>query len=74
MNNACSYAEKQAESMKKQFINSLEKLDQLITQKYEELEQCAKDQKTREEELKKSRDILEWIEANKNQIDSILDM
>jgi GTPase len=74
MNSACSYAEKQAESMKKQFINSLEKLDQLITQKYEELEQCAKDQKTREEELKKSKDILEWIEANKNQIDSILDM
>lgn len=74
MNSACSYAEKQAESMKKQFINSLEKLDQLITQKYEELEQCANDQKTREEELKKSRDILEWIEANKNQIDSILDM
>lgn len=74
VNSACSYAEKQAESMKKQFINSLEKLDQLITQKYEELEQCAKDQKTREEELKKSKDILEWIEANKNQIDSILDM
>ncbi len=74
MNNACSYAEKQAESMKKQFINSLEKLDQLIVQKYEELEQCTKDQKTKEEELKKSRDILEWIEANTNQINSILDM
>jgi len=73
-NNACSYAEKQVETMKKQFIISLEKLDGLIQQKYAELEQCAKDQKSKEEALEKNKKILGWIEACRAEIDKILDM
>lgn len=71
---ACTYAEQQVNSMKEQFIESLEKLDRLVTQKYEELEQCVKDQESREAEMKKNKEILGWIETNMNQIDSILDM
>lgn len=72
--NACLFAEKQEKIKKKQLIESFKHLDKLITQKYEELEQCAKDQKSRETELEKSKELLGWIEINKNQIDNILDM
>lgn len=73
-NSACSYAEEQIETMKEQSIERLEKLDGLIQQKYEELEQCTKDQESREEALEKNREILGWMEACRAEIDKILDM
>ena len=73
-NAMCSNAEAQVNKMKERFIESLERLDKLITQKYVELEQCVKDRESREKELEKSKEILGWIEACKLEMDKILDM
>ena len=71
---ACNITESQVKSMKKQFIAQLSVLDQLIKKKYNELEQCAKDQKNSEEALEKNKQLLGWIETCMSEIDSILDM
>lgn len=74
MDAALYYAEEQIKDMKQQFMELFEELDEVIQEKYDELEKCAKEQKLKEEELKHNKDILEWIEANKAEIDSILDL
>ena len=71
---ALRYAEDQIERIKAQFTNLFDELDVIIKEKYTELEQCASDQKTKEEELKKNKILLKWIEANKAEIDDILDI
>ena len=71
---ALSYAEEQIEGMKVQFTELFEDLDDIIQQKYTELEQCAKDQKTKEIELEKNRKLLRWIEACKEEIEEILNI
>ena len=71
---ALRYAEDQIERIKAQFTNLFDELDAIIKEKYTELEQCASDQKTKEEELKKNKILLKWIEANKAEIDDILDI
>lgn len=71
---AVNYAKEQIESMKAQFIEIFDELDMLIQQKYAELEQCANDQKSKEAELEKNRNLLMWIEANKAEIDEILNI
>lgn len=71
---ALRYAEEQIDRMKAQFTGLFDELDELIKQKYTELEQCASDQKIKEEELEKNKKLLEWIEANKKEIDNILDI
>lgn len=68
------YAGNQIEDMKQQFSDSFDELDKLIKEKYEELESCANDQQKKEEELAQNRKILEWIEANKKEMDAILDI
>lgn len=71
---ALCYAEDQIGEMKRQFTEIFDELDELIEQKYEELEQCSSDQKTKEEELKKNQKLLAWINANKAEIDDILNI
>ena len=71
---ALIYASDQIDRMKKQFTELFDELDVLIQEKYTELEQCANDQKTKEEELEKNKKLLSWIEANRAEIDSILDI
>lgn len=71
---ALTYASDQIDRMKKQFTELFDELDVLIQEKYTELEQCANDQKTKEEELEKNKKLLSWIEANRAEIDSILDI
>ncbi|MBO6179910.1 MAG: dynamin family protein [Selenomonadaceae bacterium] len=68
------YAEDQIADMKQQFSDSFDELDRLIEAKYREIEECAADQKTKEEELAKSKQILGWIETNKKELDSVLDI
>ena len=72
MADALKYAEEQIEMMKKQFTELFDELDALIQEKYTELEMCATDQKTKEEELKKNKKLLSWIEACKDEIDEII--
>lgn len=71
---ALEYASTQIENIKTQFSELFDELDVIIQQKYTELEQCATDQKTKEEELKKNKKLLSWIEANKTEIENILDI
>lgn len=71
---ALRYAEDQIARMKAQFTELFDELDELIQQKYTELEQCASDQQTREAELEKNKKRLAWIEACKAEIDEILEI
>lgn len=71
---ALNYAQEQIEAMKKQFTEIFDELDVLIKEKYTELEQCATDQKTKEEGLNKNKRLLEWIEGCKKEIEDILNI
>ena len=69
-----AYAEEQIESMKKQFGLMFDELDELIQQKYDELETCANDANIKQAELERNKKILEWIEACSAEINSILEI
>lgn len=71
---ALGFAEEQVEAMKEQFSHIFNELDEIIASKYAELEKCATDESEKRETLQKNKDILEWIETNMNEINSILDM
>lgn len=74
IDSALKYTSNQIDCMKVQFTQFFDELDVLIQEKYTELEQCASDQKTKEEELEKNKKLLSWIEVNKAEIDSVLDI
>lgn len=71
---ALDFAEEQVEAMKAQFSCLFTELDEIIASKYAELEKCAIDESEKRETLHKNKNILEWIETNMNEINSILDM
>lgn len=71
---ALGFAEEQVEAMKVQFSRIFAELDEIIEAKYAELEKCATDESEKRETLQKNQDILDWIETNMNEINSILDM
>lgn len=71
---ALSYSEEQIVRMKEQFTKIFDELDELIQEKYAELDRCASDQKTKEAELEKNKKLLMWIEACKSEIDEILNI
>lgn len=71
---ALGLAEEQVEAMKAQFSRIFTELDEIIASKYAELEKCATDESEKRETLQKNKDILEWIETNMIEINSILDM
>lgn len=68
------YANEQIEHMKTQFMKLFDELDELIQNKYTELEQCANDQKNKEKELENNKKILLWIEDKKMEIDDMLNI
>ena len=71
---ALQYAEDQIGRIKEQFSEIFDEMDELIQKKYQELEQCANDQRIKEAELEKNRKLLKWIETNKEEIDQILEI
>lgn len=71
---ALEHATAQISKMKVQFSDIFDELDEIIKKKYDELALCASDQQEREAELEKNRKILGWIESNKNEINSILNL
>lgn len=71
---ALGYAEDQIENMKAQFMKIFDELDQLISRKYDELNQCAADQEAKEEALARNSRILNWIEECDKEIKGILEM
>ncbi len=71
---ALTYAGEQVEGMKAQFSRIFTELDNIIAAKYDELERCATDEAEKNARLKENQDILQWIEGNMKEIDTILDM
>ena len=60
--------------MKEQFMSIFDELDKIISQKYDELNQCASDQKEKEAELARNKKILSWIQECMSEISGILEM
>lgn len=71
---ALGFAGKQVEAMKAQFSRIFAELDKIIEARYAELEKCAADEAEKRETLQKNQEILDWIEDNMNEINTILDM
>lgn len=71
---ALTYAGEQVKGMKAQFSNIFAELDKIIAAKYDELEKCASDEAEKNARLQKNQEILQWIEGNMREIDTILDM
>lgn len=71
---AIEHANTQISNMKIQFSDIFDELDEIIKKKYDELSLCASDQEEKEKELESNKKILKWIELNKNEINSILNM
>lgn len=74
VDDALGYAEEQIEKMKEQFMGIFDELDKIISQKYDELNQCASDQKEKEAELARNKKILSWIQECMSEISGILEM
>lgn len=74
VDDALGYAEEQIEKMKEQFMSIFDELDKIISQKYDELNQCASDQKEKEAELARNKKILSWIQECMSEISGILEM
>ena len=71
---ALTYADEMINEMKNQFTVMFDELDILIEEKYTELEMCISDQKTKEEELKKNKELLKWIEDCNTKIEDVLNI
>ena len=68
------YAKTQVDLTKEQFARMFDKLDELIKEKYEELEAVSADKEAKDEILEKNRALLHWIEECKNAIDDALNI
>lgn len=71
---ALGFAQAQIKSMKLQFSHMFTELDNIIKEKYDELERCAADQTEKEAKLQENEKLLSWIEACTAEINTILDM
>ena len=72
--NTLQFSKNQINVIKENFKEMFKKLDASIIKKYEELNQCAVDVDEKEKSLKENKQILEWIEKNINEINSIIDL
>ena len=70
---AVEYAKVQAEDMKAQFTAMFDELDRIIQEKYDELEQAAADEQSRQAMLEKNRETLNWIETCQKQVNEAID-
>lgn len=68
------YAAAQVQQTKEQFAKMFDKLDILIKEKYQELEEAADKQHASEEILKKNRELMNWLEECKAEIDDALNI
>lgn len=74
LDRAMELAEEQVKALKDQFANLFEELDAVIESKYNELEQYAADETEKESKLQKNRELLNWIQTNLEEIDTLLAM
>lgn len=59
--------------MKAQFTAMFDELDRIIQEKYDELEQAAADEQSRQAMLEKNRETLNWIETCQKQVNEAID-
>ncbi len=71
---ALNHAQKQISTMKQQFMDMFQELDCLIGKKYKELQNYAKDKRKKEKDLDKNKEIIQWIEECKKEIQSALEI
>ena len=69
---ALKYSKEQSNNMKNQLIDMLDKLNDIIKEKYEELNSCASGKENQEKEMARNQKILKWIEDNQREIDQVL--
>lgn len=71
---AIEYAEEEVRELKAHFSASFEALDREIEKKYKELETLATDESEKRAQLDRNKKILEWLEVNLHEIDTLLDI
>lgn len=67
-------AEEQVRSLKERFAGLFEELDKVIAAKYDELEMYTADEAEKANMLQKNQKLLNWIQANLDEIDTLLAM
>lgn len=73
-NNAAKYAKAQTKKIKQEFSKKFTKLDAVLRQKLEELEECANNSKDVERRIRESQAKLKWLEEIQIKTKSILDI
>ena len=68
------YAKKQTREIKAVFSREFEELDEVLTEKLDELKACATDEKIAKMKLEESENRLEWLEDIQNRINMILEI
>lgn len=74
LKNATDYACKEVNSLKKQFKEQFDRLDQAIKEKYKELAKWSEQKKVSQEELVENQKILDWLNDNIDEINEILNI
>ena len=74
LKNATDYAYKEVDSLKEQFKEQFDRLDQAIKEKYKELAKWSEQKKVSQEELVENQKTLDWLNANVDEINEILNI
>lgn len=74
LNRTMDLAEEQVKALKVQFADLFEELDTIIAAKYDELERYAADETEKANKLQKNQELLNWIQTNLEEIDTLLAM
>lgn len=72
--NAVEYAKEQTELIKRAFAKKFEELDDVLQNKLNELEVCAKDNENIEARIRETKERLEWLENIQSKVNAILDI
>lgn len=71
---AVDYAQNQTKVIKEAFSKKFDELDEVLKQKLNELESCAKESANIEARIKETQERLEWLEKIQSKVNSILDI
>ena len=71
---ALAYSKEQSNKMRKQLMDMLDNLNDIIKEKYEELNNCASEKANREKEIEENQKRLNWLLKIQKAIDDLLDI
>lgn len=72
--NAVEYAKQQSCEIKKAFAKKFDELDEVLSNKLKELEECAKDNANLEVRIKEMKERLAWLESIQEKMNNILEI